>query len=217
MGLKHCYDVFDAELLCRAKFAGKYEFPMIGENHFRPSRAVPFDRLKKMNKEKNLWVHFYVHDYRFLPVLRAPEKYISILRNYEGMIGMDNSIYRDLPLGEQIHSVYLNRVFDYYLFSKGLPVIPNISWGDYRSFSFCFDGIQKGTTVAVSSYGCVRQKVDQEYFLDGFNEMLNRIQPDAVIFHGALNDAVKKMTEQHETLLVPLKSHLQEIFSKGVA
>ena len=54
MGLKHCYDVFDAELLRQAKFAGKFEFPIIEENHFRPSGAVPFDRLKKNNREKNL-------------------------------------------------------------------------------------------------------------------------------------------------------------------
>ena len=85
------------------------------------------------------------------------------------------------------------------------------------SFDFCFDGIQKGTTVAISSYGCVRNKVDQEYFLDGFTEMMNRIHPDAVIFHGTMNDAVKKISEHHGTLLIPLKSYLQEIFSKGAA
>lgn len=217
MGLKHCYDVFDAALLHQAKFAGRYEFPIIGENHFRPSRAVPFDRLKKDNTEKNLWVHFYVHDYRFLPVLRTPEKYIPFLQNYEGVIGMDNSIYRDLPLGEQIHSIYLNRVFDYYLFINGIPVIPNVSWSDYRSFAFCFDGIAEGTTVAVSSYGCVKHKVDQKYFLDGFHEMLIRIRPDAVIFHGALCDTVKKLALRQGTEIIPLKSHLQEIFSQGAA
>ena len=217
MGLKHCYDVFDAELLRQAKFAGKFEFPIIEENHFRPSRAVPFDRLKKNNKEKNLWVHFYVHDYRFLPVLKAPWKYVPILQNYEGMIGMDNSIYRDLPLGEQIHSVYLNRVFDYYLSRNGFHVIPNVSWGDYRSFAFCFDGIAEGTTVAVSSYGCIKHGVDREYFLDGFNEMLKRIHPDAVVFHGALCDTIRELATQHKAELIPLKSHLQEIFSEGVA
>ena len=136
MGLKHCYDVFDAEILHQAKFVGMYEFPIIERNHFRPSRAIPFDRLKRDNREKNIWVHFYVHDYRFLPVLKTPEKYIPIFKKYEGVIGMDNSIYRDLPLCEQLHSVYLNRVFDYYLFSRGIPVIPNVSWGDYRSFGF---------------------------------------------------------------------------------
>ena len=96
MGLKHRYDVFDADLLHGAGFTGKFEFPVVGGSHYRPDRAIPFDRLKQNNKEKDLWIHFYVHDYRFLPVMKAPRKYIPIFQGYEGLIGMDNSIYRDI-------------------------------------------------------------------------------------------------------------------------
>jgi len=48
----------------------------------------------------------------------------------------DNSMYRDLPLAEQIHSCYLNRAIDYYLHSRGKKVVPNVSWGDNRSYEF---------------------------------------------------------------------------------
>lgn len=217
MGLKHRYDVFDADLLHGAVFTGNFEFPVIGENHYRPSRAIPFDRLKQNNKEKELWVHFYVHDYRFLPVLKMPDKYLPALRKYAGVIGLDNSVYRDLPLAEQIHSIYLNRLFDYYLQRNGIPVIPNISWGDHRSFEFCFDGIKPHTTVAVSSYGCVRRKVDRQYFLDGFARLLKQLRPDAVVFHGTVFEDVEYLADKHDALLIPVKSRLDTVFSQEVS
>ena len=217
MGLKQRYDVFDADLLHGAEFTGNYEFPVIGGNHYRPCRAIPFDRLKRDNKEKDLWVHFYVHDYRALPVLKTPGKYLPALRNCAGVIGLDNSVYRDLPLAEQIHGIYLNRLFDRHLQRNGIPVIPNLSWGDHRSFDFCFDGIEPRTTVAVSSYGCVRRKVDLLYFLDGFDRMMKRLSPDAVVFHGTVPEDVRYMTERRGVLLIPLKSRLDTVFAREVS
>ena len=158
-----------------------------------------------------------MHDYRFLPVLKTPDKYLPALRKYAGGIGLDNSVYRDLPLAEQIHSIYLNRLFDSYLQRNGIPVIPNISWGDHRSFEFCFDGIRPHSTVAVSSYGCVRSKVDRLFFLDGFEETLKRLRPDAVVFHGTMLEDVGRLAERHGVLLLPLKSRLDTVFSREVS
>ena len=217
VGLKHRYDVFDADLLHGAGFTGKFEFPAVGGNDYRPGRTIPFDRLKQDNKEKDLWVHFYVHDYRSLPVLKTPGRYLPALRKYAGVIGLDNSVYRDLPLAEQIHSIYLNRLFDCYLQRNGIPVIPNISWGDYRSFDFCFDGVEPHTTVAVSSYGCIRRKVDRLYFLDGFERMLKRLHPDAVVFHGTMPEDVGYLADHHGVLLLPIKSRLDTVFSREVS
>ena len=38
------------------------------------------------------------------------------------------------------------------LASKGIRVIPSVSWGNENTFEFCFEGIEKGSTVAVSTY-----------------------------------------------------------------
>ena len=216
MGLKQRYDVFDAALLHGASYVGKYEFPIVKGNHLEPRRFIPFDRLNKDNTDSDLWIHFYVHDYRFLPVLKKPSRYLPFFRRYGGVIGLDNSVYRDLPLTEQIHSVYLNRLFDSFLQNNGIPVIPNISWGDFRSFDFCFDGIEAHSTVAVSSYGCIKSKVDQNYFLEGFDLLLKRLRPDAIVFHGSLLADVEYMAEFHGVRLIPIKSHLKSVFSQEV-
>ena len=49
------------------------------------------------------------------------------------------------------------------------------------SFNFCFDGIEKGSIVAVSTIGVKKQK---SHFMLGYNEMLSRIEPNKIICYG---------------------------------
>lgn len=57
-------------------------------------------------------------------------------------------------------------------------MVPAVGWGDERSFEFCFDGIQKDSTVAVSTLGVKRNR---EAYLRGFEEMKKRIDPERIL------------------------------------
>jgi hypothetical protein len=49
---------------------------------------------------------------------------------------------------------------------------------------FCLDGIEKGSTVAVSTYMVSEHNnhsEQKEFFLSGYNEMLRRIEPEKII------------------------------------
>lgn len=65
--------------------------------------------------------------------------------------------------------------------SNGLTVIPTMSWSTSRSFEFCFCGTEQHSVVAVGMIGC---KSSRLAFMRGYNEMLNRIQPSAIICLG---------------------------------
>ena len=76
-----------------------------------------------------------------------------------------------------------------------MEVIPDVVWGDEESFEFCFDGIPKGGTVAVSSVGV---SLDGEWngkesnmFKAGYDEMMRRIEPETVIFYGSMIDGLE--------------------------
>ena len=142
MSLKLRYDLFGAEVLGEARFTGKYEFPVIPGIKLDavPGRFVPFDRAGTDLREGD-WLHGYVHDKRFHRFLADADRQFKRIEKAAGYIGADNSVYRDLPLAEQIHSCYLNRAIDYFIWSKGKKVVQNVSWGDWRSYEFCFDGI----------------------------------------------------------------------------
>lgn len=59
-----------------------------------------------------------------------------------------------------------------------------LNWGDESTFDFCFEGIEKGSVVAVSTYMASEHdnRCDQkEWFMAGYNEMLRRIEPEKII------------------------------------
>lgn len=64
------------------------------------------------------------------------------------------------------------------LAKQGLRVIPTVSWGDERSFDFCFDGIEEGSAVLVCTY--CRENCEEDFML-GYNEMMKRIKPSVVL------------------------------------
>lgn len=69
-------------------------------------------------------------------------------------------------------------------YSEGMRVIPTVSWGDERSFAFCFEGIPKGSTVAVSTYMVSEHgnRADQKpFFMKGYEELLRRVEPERIL------------------------------------
>lgn len=68
--------------------------------------------------------------------------------------------------------------------SKRIRVIPTVAWSDSGSFDFCFKGIPKGSIVAVSTYmfhESDHHEAQKELFMEGYNRMLEEIEPSAII------------------------------------
>lgn len=133
----------------------------------------------KMNKHRA--VHFFIDDYRFESVYKTPEKSLTKLSQYRFLISPDFSMYADMPRWRQIESVAKNRWCGAYWQSKGLSVIPCVSWADTQSFEFCFDGIPKGAIVAIGMNGCKHSRLA---FMNGYNAMLRQLSPSSIICLG---------------------------------
>lgn len=69
---------------------------------------------------------------------------------------------------------------------NGIEVVPTICWSGENSFEWCFDGEPIGGTVAVSSVGTQRSREAKAAFLHGYNEMMKRLNPSAVVFYGSV-------------------------------
>lgn len=126
-------------------------------------------------------VHFFVDDYRFNGIYNNPEKSLKKYSQYAFLLSPDFSTYADMNLWRQIESVAKNRWCGAFWQSKGLTVIPTISWSTPRSYDFCFDGIEKSSIVAIGMIGCKSNKTE---FLRGYNTMLEKIAPEAIICFG---------------------------------
>jgi len=171
------------QLLTRKQFTmtGKYQFPTIKKQDIDLDtiELINITKTKQDDVENNYrTVHFFTHDWHFDNVYDKPQKSFEKLDQYYALLSPDYSMFVDMPLALQIHSTFKNRWCGAYWQSLGKRVIPTVTWGDERSFEFCFDGIEQGSVVAVCTH--YRQKNKTE-FMHGYNKMLEVIKPSAII------------------------------------
>lgn len=126
-------------------------------------------------------VHFFVDDECFDDLYTNPEKTFSRYAQYRLCCTPDFSVYGEMPTWRQMESVAHGRWVGAWWQSKGMSVVPTVSWDKYASFDFCFDGIEQGCVVAVATYAC---RQDRLGYLRGYSAMLERIRPPAVICYG---------------------------------
>ena len=185
-------DGFRPELVEGALYEGPYDIPVIEslpEQVPLPASLIPFDK-RNHAKDHDQWVHSYLFDFRFRPLVTNTDKYVETLRGFSGFISPDPSLYRDMPVATQIANTYLNRAVGHRVQRMGIPTVANIRWSDQRSFDFAFAGAPHNNTVATSNHGSLRGKENLYWFERGFDEMVCRLEPKRVILHGNLTDGL---------------------------
>ena len=150
-------DGCNPDLVAGAKFDGIFEIPIIKKPNkiIVPNNLVPFSKLAKADPG-SFAVCEYENDSEFRDLLINPEGYVKEIAKYEGFITPDCSIYRDMPFAAQVTNIYRSRAIGYYMQKNGIYVIPNIRWGDERTYStklfsepIAFAGIEKNSIVSV--------------------------------------------------------------------
>lgn len=189
------HNVFENQDLMQFPCVGFYGIPEMGPSQTAGEKFLRFMDWQEVDDPENYIAHFYYDDYKFISAWREPDKYIDRLRRFKAVVAPDFSLYTDFPRALQILSCYRRQWCAAYWQHKGIDVIPDVVWGDKESFAYCFDGIPKHSVVAVSSVGVKR---DSEWnnkagdmFKAGFDEMMKRLQPTAVLFYGDMIDGLE--------------------------
>ena len=186
------YEYRTSQLMLRNSFRGdgKWEIPIIPkfqihDGDFDDLLLLGFDRAKTDDeKHRDRMVHFFLYDYKFERVWKQPDLDVEKLSRYRAVLSPDFSMYLEMNPTMQLYNTFRNSWCGAYWASKGIRVIPTVNWGDESTFDFCFRGIEKGSTVAVSTYMASEHNnhADQkEWFMAGYNEMLHRIAPEKII------------------------------------
>ncbi len=175
------------ELFMRNNFEGRgrWGIPLIRKQKLDLENlsliAYSDTKSKDSKKNRKKGVHFFIDDYRFTGVYNNPKKSIGKLSQYAFLITPDYSTYTNMYPWRQMESIAHSRWCGAFWQSKGLLVIPSITWGMAGSFDFCFDGIERGSIVAIGMIGCKKTK---RRFMSGYEAMLKRIDPQAIICFG---------------------------------
>lgn len=171
---------------------GQYNVPAIEpEQYDGCSEWIGFNYAGKSADRQQKGVHFFLDDYQFIRLWTNVDRYIPMLREFAYVLTPDFSLYTDYPVALQIYNHYRKHWLGAYWQGFGIKVIPAICWSDESSFDWCFDGEPTHSTVAISSVGTQNGSEKRQKFLEGYNEMMHRLEPAQIIFYGKVPDECK--------------------------
>jgi hypothetical protein len=176
-GVKHLEHYFYSDFHTN----GKYDFPIVKKQAIELSdlKLIRYSSTKsKETTDNDATVHFFEYDDRFDEIWKSPDSYLDKLRQYKQIMTPDFSMYTNIALALQVFNTFRTRWLGAYWQRNGLTVIPTVSWSDEWSYEFCFDGIEPGSVVALSTMGCMDVK---EPFMTGYIEMCKAIDPKLII------------------------------------
>lgn len=159
-------------------------YPLLSGTEYVPTDLLGFNYAKSDTKPEGKSLHFFLDDYQFERLWNNPQEYTPLLRKYESVLTPDWSLYRDMPLPMQAWNIYRARAIGDYWEREGLTVIPTLSWSDRESFSFCFKGIPKDSTVAVSTVGVKNDTQAWQLFKEGMWRAIQEVQPSHILLYG---------------------------------
>jgi len=168
----------------RFKGVGIYEIPKIQPQEYDYCEWIGFNYAGRTKNREAKGIHFFLDDYQFIRLWNNIDAYLAMLKQFKYIMSPDFSLYTDFPRSLQIYNQYRKHWLAAYMQMHGLRVIPTICWSVKDSFEWCFDGEPVHGTVAVSSIGTQMNQEKGKLFLDGYNEMLSRLQPEKILFYG---------------------------------
>ena len=160
-----------------------WQMPIIKNDNYVPDELIGFN-YAKTSKNKDVGIHFYIDDYQFERIWNYPEKYISVLSEYECILSPDFSLYMDMPMPMKIWNIYRSRQIGAFYQSLGIKVIPTLSWAEPETFCFCFQGVEKGSVVSVSTVGVKNSESAMQIWSDGMTEAIRQLEPSVILEYG---------------------------------
>lgn len=196
-------DIFGVYLLESLSFEGDYDMPVIGclDDISKIDYLSLYSDLQDYQKTDNTCVCFYQYDHVFdgvhglyNSIIYQDENRLVLFRerfkNVKYIVGPDYSLFGDFPVALQIFNIYKSRVCMAWLKANtNAIIIPNIRWTFDFSYEFAFDGIMKGSNIAISILGQIRDKDNRKMFFDGFKEAIDRIEPKSILVYGFVTES----------------------------
>ena len=179
------YSAYNMELVDHVNLTNdKWQMPIIHKTNFVPSDMIGFKYVMADTSEKKVGIHCFIDDYQFERLWNRPDEYIELVRPYECMLSPDFSLYTDMTMPTKIWNVYRSRLIGAYYQAMGIEVIPTVQWAEAATFEFCFKGIEKGGTVAVSTIGVKEDPYCLELWNAGIQEMIKQVKPKTILVYG---------------------------------
>lgn len=176
---------FKFNLIEGAELTGKYGFPKLRRSDYVPKKIAPFNFAKTLKETEDVCLHFFVDDFQFERIWNYPNRYIDLLKKYEGVITPDFSMLDKMSLAQRIWNCYRNRALAFWMQKNGINIVPTVEWAYYSELDWCLDGIPKNSSIAIGSYGCLKSSEKRYGLLKGIERIVRALEPSTVICYGS--------------------------------
>lgn len=176
-------DAYNLDHINLNRCVGKWQMPFIRKTDFVPDDLMSFNYMLSTDSfEKG--IHFYVDDYQFERIWNDPDKYLERISNFACCLTPDFSMYTEMPLAMMMWNKFRSQLIGQIMQDYGITVIPTLQWCREDSFDFCFDGIEPGGVVSVSTIGVKKEDSASEIWFKGMDEAMKRLKPSHVVVYG---------------------------------
>ena len=191
-----------------ATLVGKYGFPAIPPQKLIPDvMPLPMNYMMSDRNISKNWYHCFVGDEQFERYRHNFYKYVPYIRSAKGLISTDFSMYRDIPEETQIRNCYRNRVMAYAMQKINPNVIPTAGFGGENTWGWCFDGLPKHSTYAITTNGCLSDQEARRLFIGGVDALVQTLEPYALIVCGNYPQWLN--TKYSGVRIIPILSYSQ--------
>lgn len=161
-------------------------FPALGGADAAPRELIGFNYAKSTDAKakRGNGCHFFIDDYQFERVWANPAKYLDVLKPFGCVLTPDFSLYMDMPAPMQAWNRYRSQALGRYWQDNGLTVVPTLSWAQADSYTFCFEGVPRHSTVATSTVGVKGDADALAVWMGGMREAMRRVEPSRVLLYG---------------------------------
>lgn len=178
------YDIFKLYYWHGATLVGDHRLPLLASTQSIPFNVVSFNERSGIRHPEKHWIDFFIDDEHFECFWNHPQMYDSRLGKFAGIISPDFSMLPEMLPDQRAWNCTRNRVSAYLLQMKGYEVIPVASWCYEEDFEWCFDGLPKHSSIAVSTNGCKSSPYGLRMFLRGVEELQIQKDPSHLIVCG---------------------------------
>ena len=175
---------YNLDILNGLPLSPGWEMPVIRREDYLPSALIGLNEINTAKATPESTVHFFLDDYQFERLWTRPRMYADMLSRFACVLSPDYSLYMDMPAPLKIWNTYRSRTLGAYYQARGIRVIPTISWAGPESFTYCFVGIERGGTVAVSTVGVVRDASARRTWRQGADAMVKALAPKRILIYG---------------------------------
>lgn len=114
-------------------------------------------------------------------------------------------------------NTYKGKALAAYLYENGVEIIPNVRWGDERTFALSVLGVEQNKTIAIGTHGCIKTIEEKQMFIRGFDYVVQALKPKNIVVYGRMPDKLFCLAKMYGINLIQFESEFAISHKKEVA